>query len=169
MASTTGLISVEEYLRTDYEPNCEYLDGVLRRKTMPTYNHGMLEFRFCELIKALNLGYRGVPEQTLRLNETRYLIPDVAVQRLSELQRPYPTRPIALCIEILSPDDRFGEVLSKCEEYHAWGVPVCWLADPDRQECWMYEAGGRPQLVARNGILIAHEMEIKVSDVFAAL
>ena len=28
-APTLPLVSVEEYLRTSYEPNCEYIDGVL--------------------------------------------------------------------------------------------------------------------------------------------
>lgn len=38
-------------------------------------------------------------------------------------QDPYPTDLVLLCCEILSPEDRLGATLAKCEEYHAWGVP----------------------------------------------
>ena len=40
-AGTT--ISVEEYLHTNYEPACEYIDGVLRQKPMGTRKQGSLQ------------------------------------------------------------------------------------------------------------------------------
>ena len=43
---------------------------------------------------------------------------------------PYPTEPVLLCCEILSPEDRLGAMLAKSEEYHTWGVPFCWVIDP---------------------------------------
>src|SRR5580698_1605470 len=48
---TTGTaVSVEEYLRTSYEPNCEYIDGVLIQKPMPTTGHSRLQLRLGALI-----------------------------------------------------------------------------------------------------------------------
>lgn len=46
------------------------------------------------------------------LRGTKYLVPDIAVRRVSELHQPYPAKPIHLCIELLSPDDRFSEVIA---------------------------------------------------------
>lgn len=167
MASTSALVPVEEYLRTSYKPACEYLDGVLRQKPMPTYEHGKMQGRLVKLIDGLGIGYEAIPEQTVQLREGRYLVPDLAIQRLSEVQRPYPTKPLPLCIEIFSPDDRFSEVTAKCEEYHAWGVPVCWLVDSVRQQSWIYEANQVPREIHRDGVLTAGEIRVNAADLFA--
>jgi hypothetical protein len=29
---------------------------------------------------------------------------------------------VHLCVESLSPEDRIGAVIAKCEDYHDWGV-----------------------------------------------
>ena len=42
--TSTGLISVEEYLRLTTKPNCEYRDGVLYPKALATTSHGVLQF-----------------------------------------------------------------------------------------------------------------------------
>jgi Uma2 family endonuclease len=107
------------------------------------------------------------PELTVWLREHKSLIPDVAVQRLIELQEPYPTRPVHLCIEILSPEDRFGDVVVKCEDYHAWGVRFCWIIDPEEKQCWEYEAGSRPHQVSVDGQVTAQEIVLSMRDLFA--
>lgn len=58
------------------------------------------------------------------------------------IQSPYPTEPVLLGIEILSPTDRLGAVLAKCEQYNQWGVPFCWVVLPDKQTAWQYHADG---------------------------
>jgi len=61
-----------------------------------------------------------------------------------ELQSSYPTEPVLLCCEILSPEDRLGAMLGKCEEYHAWGVPFCWVIDPIKRNAWEYHSDAEP-------------------------
>jgi Uma2 family endonuclease len=63
------------------------------------------------------LGVLALPELTVRISPTRYLVPDVCVT--DDFPGPYPTEPVLLCCEILSPEDRLGAMLAKCEEYHA--------------------------------------------------
>jgi len=29
-----------------------------------------------------------------------------------------------------------SEMIAKCEEYHAWGAPFCWILDPQEQTAW---------------------------------
>lgn len=41
----TAVIPVDEYLRTTYEAACDYIDGVLRQKPMPAYEHSKMELR----------------------------------------------------------------------------------------------------------------------------
>jgi Uma2 family endonuclease len=167
VATSTTLIPVEEYLRTSYKPACDYIDGVLRQKSMPTYRHGKMELRASNLINEPETGFDATPEQTLFLRQGKYLVPDIAVQRVSELQQPYPTKPIHLCIEILSPEDRFSEVVVKCEDYHAWGVRFCWIIDPEEKVGWEYEAGSRPRQVPADGQITAQELSLSLKDLFA--
>ena len=167
MVDSTTLVTVEEYLAISEKPYFEYLDGVLRQKAMPTYDHGMMEWRLLSLINKPAARFTACPELTLRLRERRFLVPDVGVQRRSELQKPYPTKPIFLCIEILSPDDRLSDTIAKCEEYHAWGVPFCWIVDPEEKKCWEYHAGGQPNQISDDGHLTAQELSLSLADIFA--
>jgi len=167
MLDRTALISVEEYFAISEKPYFEYLDGVLRQKAWPTYEHGKMQMRLCNLIDQARLGLEALPELTLKVSERIYLIPDVAVVRVSEIENPYPTKPVSLCIEILSPDDRFSDTVAKCEEYHAWGVPFCWIVDPDGKQCWEYHAGDRPNQIADDGRLTAEKLCLSLTDIFA--
>lgn len=173
MAGTATLISVEEYLRTGYKPAREYIDGVLRPKTMPTFRHGNMELVVCNAINCFT-GFVATPELTVRIREGKYLVPDVAVQKLSELQEPYPLKPVHLCVEVMSPPEvmsptaRFSETVAKCEEYHAWGVPYCWIVDPESRQCWQYHAGGRPNQVSAEGQIAAGPITIGYTALFTS-
>ena len=91
--------------------------------------------------------------------------PDVVAALV--LQSPYPTEPVLLCCEILSPEDRLGAMLSKCEEYHAWGVPFCWVIDPVKRTAWEYHSGGEPTRVPAT--LRAGEISVPLEELFSAL
>jgi Uma2 family endonuclease len=97
--SSTTLVPVEEYLRYSEKPNCEYREGVLYPKPMPTTFHGLLEFMLVAMLR--KLGLQAAPEVTVRLSPTRYLVPDVIAAPV--LHSPYPTEAVLLCCEILSP------------------------------------------------------------------
>lgn len=142
--STAALVSVEEYLRISEKPNREYRDGVVYPKAMPTLFHALIQYRLMVLLE--KQGVWGLAEVTVRLSPSKYLVPDVSV--IPDLEGDYPTNPVPLCCEIFSPEDRLGSMLAKCEEYHAWGVPFCWVIDPVKRSAWEYHAGLDPLHVA---------------------
>jgi len=135
---------------------------------MPTYDHANTELIVCNLINRF-AGFRAVQEQTVRIRQGKFLVPDIAVQGLSELQRPYPEKPVYLCVEVKSPEDRFSDIVSKCDEYHAWGVKHCWIIDPDIKHCWQYDSGGRPNEVLTDGHLEAGPIILNHADIFESL
>jgi Uma2 family endonuclease len=161
--SATAIVSVEDYLRRTEKPYCEYLDGVLRPKSLATTLHGRVQFSVQVLLD--RQGVEALGEVHVRLSPTKYLIPDVIAA--PEIQSPYPTAPVLLCVEILSPEDRVGAMLAKCEEYHAWGVPFCWVIDPEKQIGWQYHAGGDPERVERTGTLIAGQLRVALEELFS--
>jgi Uma2 family endonuclease len=77
----------------------------------------------------------------MRLAADLYRIPDLAVFAGSRPQEPVPSRPPLVVIEIISPDDRYSQVLEKLAEYEEWGVPHIWVVDPHRRTLATYESG----------------------------
>jgi Uma2 family endonuclease len=161
--STTALMPVDEYLRLTEKPYCEYRDGAVSPKAFPTKFHAIIQRDLMTLLQSL--GVQVFPELTVRISPTRYLVPDVCVA--SDFPGPYPTEPVLLCCEILSPEDRLGAMLAKCEEYHAWGVPFCWVVDPVKRTAWEYHSASEPVRAA--DALRAGELSVNLEELFAAL
>jgi Uma2 family endonuclease len=163
--SSSTFLSVEDYLRRTEKPNCEYLDGVLQPKAMPATLHAWIQSILIQLLS--RQGKLSLAELTLRVGPTAFLVPDVAVVR--SLQFPYPTDPAELCVEILSPEDRLGAMLAKCERYHAWGVPFCWVIDPVKRVAWDYPLGGEPTRVDQTGSLQTGAVIVGLKELFDQL
>jgi Uma2 family endonuclease len=161
--STTALISVDEYLRLTGKPYCEYRDGAVSAKAMPTKLHSIVQYALLMLLRAQ--GVQPFPELTVRLSPTRFLLPDVTVAR--DFPGPYPTEPVLLCCEILSPEDRLAVVMAKCDEYHGWGVPFCWVVDPVSRSAWEYHAGSEPVRAAAS--LRAGDLSVSLEELFSAV
>lgn len=154
---------VEEYLRLTQKPYCEYRDGVVSPKAMPTKLHSIIQRVLIMLLE--KQGAEAFPELTVRISPTKYLVPDVSVA--GDFPGPYPTEPVLLCCEILSPEDRLGAMLGKCEEYHVWGVPFCWVIDPVKRTAWEYHSGAEPVRVTAT--LRAGELAVSLEELFSAL
>ena len=169
MPPTTTLMPVDEYLRLTCKPACEYRDGVLTQKAMPTLNHSLIQTRIGQLLLNDYPDFLTGSELHVRPRENRYLVPDVAVLRKDRIHPQYPTEPIHLCVEILSPDDRFGEVVTKCEEYLAWGVPMVWIIDPVNQTAWEFSPNRPMHEVLSGGSLTAPEIAIPLAEIFSVL
>jgi Uma2 family endonuclease len=166
--SASAFVPVEEYLRYSEKPNCAYKDGVLYPKAWPTKFHSIIQRVLMTLLE--KQGVQVFPELTVRISATHYLVPDVAVA--DDFPGPYPTEPVLLCCEILSPEDRLGalletSMLSKCEEYHAWGVPFCWVIDPVKRTAWEYHSTVEPVRVT--AALRAGELSVSLEELFSAL
>ena len=169
MSQTATLVPVEEYLRTSYKPACDYIDGVLRRKAMPTKKHSRLQGNAMTLVARDWPMYEALPELTVRIRERKYLVPDLAVMLRGDDGDPYPAEPVHLCVEILSPDDRLSAMAAKCEEYHAWGVAYTWILDPQERRAFQYDAGHGLAELPPDGVLRAGEIAIRCADIFPAL
>jgi len=163
LMSATATVSVEDYLRRTEKPYCEYVDGVLYPKAMPTKLHVLIQKILTRLLDAQ--GVESFAELHVRISPTKYLIPDVVAAAV--IQSPYPTEPVLLCVEILSPGDHIGAMLAKCEQYHAWGVPFCWVIDPEKQTAWQYHSGSDPEKIDRAGTLKAGELSVSLNELFS--
>jgi Uma2 family endonuclease len=160
------MISVEEYLANPSVPESEYIDGVLRPRTLPTLLHSIISYVLIVMLRAQ--GVRAYAEVSIRPSKTRFLIPDLVADR-QKIETPYPVKPVSLCIEILSPDDRLSSMLAKCEEFHEWGAPYCWVIDPVRQVAWEYHSTSVPAKIDRTGTLHAGDISVSMEELFTAV
>jgi Uma2 family endonuclease len=173
VTSTPLLVSVEEYITRFVEggekPTCEYVDGELIPKSMPTKKHSQVQVNIAVVIRARYADtLNPLSELSVRLRETQFYVPDLAIEDLAKPiqgRYPGPNDPVLLCVEIMSPPDRVGKLFGKCEEYHKWSVPYCWVIDPERQIAWEYfPADVEPRKVEQT--LTAGPIHLAFEDIF---
>lgn len=134
----TATLSVEKYLSTSFEWEPEYLHGELVERPMPNFIHG-----FIIALLAIRLRPYGYPSAGVRLRIASDLvrIPDLSFFVGTQPEARYPAEPPFATVEIISDDDRYRDVMDKCEEYRGWGVPNIWVIDPDLRKFYVYSAG----------------------------
>lgn len=153
--ATLTVVPVEEYLRTSYEPDMEYVNGQLMERHVGEYFHSRLQALTCSLLTSREeaKGFRVFTEQRVLVSaEPRYRIPDICVKALPHQETPILERP-DLVIEILSPDDRVADMLKKIGEYRDAGIPHIWLADPYERAVFAAGETGMREVVS--GVLEA--------------
>lgn len=167
MATTSAPVTVEEYLTMSFEPECEYVDGALIQKAMGTKDHSRLQTRLGHLLYRFEeTGLcQVVTEQSLRIRSSAVLIPDVCLLPPDNDEHGVVTTPALLCIEVLSPSDRFSYTVKKCDEYLHWGVPACWIFDPEDKKAWFYDAAGLHPVV-EDGILRVGSIELALKELW---
>jgi Uma2 family endonuclease len=131
MATSTA-VPVEEYLRTSFDPDMEYVDGQIVERHVGEYSHSRLQSMIIITLgsRERERRFRVFTEQrVLTKQDPRYRVPDICVKRLPHIKTPVLTNP-DLAIEIVSPDDSVPEMLEKVSEYLAAGIPHVWVVDP---------------------------------------
>jgi len=137
-------VPVEEYLRTSYDPDCEYVDGEVLERNVGEKNHSKIQARLVAflLAHAGEFGTFSLPEWRMCIAPGRYRIPDVLIVAGPEPDEKVLTTPPLVCVEILSPEDRVSRMQNKIAEYLAFGVRYVWVLDPETKEAFVYTSGG---------------------------
>lgn len=114
--------------------------------------HAHVESRFSGEVWGDNVGY-ALPHAPDTLRG-----PDVSFVRAGRLPKELPLRglfPIApdLAVEVLSPNDRYGELVEKLDDFFAAGTTLAWIVDPVRRHVECLTADGRRR-TAREGDML---------------
>jgi Uma2 family endonuclease len=164
MGTMTTAVPLDEYLHTVYEPDCDYVDGVLEERNVGQKVHSETQVELAAYFSSQKkrLKIRVATELRMQVSPTRVRIPDVTIvpfEDRDEIQ----VKPPLLCIEILSPDDRLGRLLKIVSEYLAFGVPMIWIIDPYEREAFVVTQENRlPQVVDE---LRWNDVILKLSDI----
>ncbi len=166
---STARAPVEEYEQTLalFERH-EFVHGCLIEKPKPTWKHSELQIWLGALLLRHTRGLAVASELHGKVAKTVWRIPDVAVQARSVAQREkHALAPLLLAIEILSPEDSFTELLDKMREYHSWGVPFCWLFDPENERAWTLHKDAKLDEVTSQEFIQAGEIQVSVPEIFS--
>ncbi len=166
-----SLIPVDEYLRTTYRPDCDYIDGHVIGRNAGERPHGRLQVILGALFLTHFDTWKLVPllAQRVQVSGSRYRVPDICVVRASDPADNIVMVPPLLCIEILSSEDRFSRLQERVNDFAGMGVANIWVLDPWERTAYYASTRGFTQpddgTLRVNGTPIA----IKLADIFAQL
>jgi Uma2 family endonuclease len=127
--ATSTLLSLLEYMKTNYRPDREYVDGELLERNVGKWEHARLQALLAAWFQSQEKTWsvKVATEQRVQVSPCRVRIPDVMLVP----RGPQPeviVQPPVLVVEILSPDDT--ETQSRSADYLRMGVPCVWIIDP---------------------------------------
>jgi Uma2 family endonuclease len=155
---TTELLTADELLRLNIpDKRTELIRGRLIVREPAGFRHGVVALnigrRIGEFVAARGLGVVVAAETGFKLasNPDTVRAPDagfVSSERLPDpLPKGYADFTLDLAVEVLSPDDRPGEVLAKVSDWLTSGVRLVWVLDPERRVARVYRGDGSESLV----------------------
>jgi|SRR5450432_1388552 len=161
------LVSVAEYLASVYEPDCDYLDGVLEDRNVGEKDHSKVQAALIAYFypRRKELGIQVFPELRVQVTPSRYRVVDLCITIGEPDEQIFTTAPF-LCIEVLSPDDRMSRALGVIADYLAMGVPFVWLINPRKRTAIIYTA--KESLAVTDGVLRTQNpnLEVPLADLF---
>jgi Uma2 family endonuclease len=165
------LVSVEEYLHTSYDPDCDYVDGEIVERYVGETDHSDCQGRIYAYFLNRSRQLRVYPliEERVQVSGARFRIPDVCVVLGPRPAEQILTTPPLICVEILSKDDRMSAMQERISDYLKFGVSYVWVVDPRTRRAWIYTKDGSHE--AKGGILRTENpaIELPLPEIFQAL
>ena len=168
MASRT-LISVEEYLRTSYRPDRDYIDGEVLERNVGETDHSWLQTMISAYLVARRAqwGITVLVEQRVQVTATHFRVPDICVVLGPKPTEQVLTKPPFICIEILSPEDRWPRIQQRIDDYLAMGVPYVWVLDPGTKTAYSATPAERTQQVTAGALKTQNpSVELPLVEIF---
>ena len=164
-----ALMTADELLHVHLpDKQVELVRGVLMVRELPNYRHGQVMARLSNALLtyagAHDLGDVLAGDSGFKLESDPDTVrgPDVAFIRRERVPHPAPVGFAAfapdLVVEVLSPNDRPGEVLAKVADWLSAGTLLVWVIDPERRTARVYRADGSQTLVAVDGALTGEDV-----------
>jgi Uma2 family endonuclease len=153
MAAAQPITTADQLFQAPDLGRCELLRGELIMMSPAGSEHGMIVAEIAgilrDFVKPRALGVVLGAETGFRVssNPDTVLAPDVAfiqTERVGgRLPKDYFPGAPDLAVEVLSPNDRAGEVLAKVQDWLNAGCMAVWVVDPKTQTVTVYDADHR--------------------------
>jgi Uma2 family endonuclease len=124
-----------------------------------------VSLRFGSFVEQHQLGVCGSAEWGFRLssNPDTVRAPDVGFVRAERISvggipEGYWSGAPDLAIEVLSPTDRFADLLVKVQEYLTAGTRLVWVIDPEARKAFIFRPSQAPEIVDADGELSGEDV-----------
>ncbi len=175
-------ITIEEFLQLpETEPASEFINGKIIQKPMPQGEHSQLQIDLCETINQIAKPQKiakAFPELRCVFGGLA-IVPDITVFRWERIPR-LPSGRIAnrfeiypdWAIEILSPDQKYKQVLAKLLHCAEYGTELGWLLDAEDESILVVDSDRRVRELKNSDrlpVLTGISLELNVQQVFSWL
>lgn len=171
IAAGERLVPVDEYLRTIYHPDCDFVDGRVEERNVGEFEHAGVQKMLLSLFwaKERAWGVNAIQECRLQISATRYRVPDVMVLRAEQVVHRIVREAPLLCIEVLSPEDTWKRLRGVLGDYLAMGVRHIWAFDPEERLAYRFDADGFHPVADAVMAVDGTEIRLVVAEVFSLL
>lgn len=169
LRSSEVYVPLEEYLRSTYDPDMDYVDGHLEERNLGDFDHADLQTALLTVLRqnARKWNVYVLGECRLQVKADRFRVPDIMVIARGEKPDRIVREAPLLCIEVLSPDDTIRRILFRVDDYAEMGVKNIWVLDPGTGRVFTAVNGERRWTEER--VLSVEGTEIRVNlDAIAA-
>jgi Uma2 family endonuclease len=166
------LMTMDEYLRTSFRPDCDFVDDHIEERHVGDLLHSLLQMEVAFWFRSRQQEWkvRTMPELRTRVSASRVRLPDVSVAHddgaIGERVR---SSALLIAIEILSPEDRLSRVLVRLEDYLKMGTAHIWLLDPEERIAFVYTDAGLKQVHTSRLEVAGTPIYMDLNEVFAGL
>jgi Uma2 family endonuclease len=138
--ATATKVPLEVYLRSsEYEPDAEYVDGVIEERPVGEFDHAAWQLAVLRyFLNCAEWKVKALPELRVQVSATRFRVPDVTVLRPDAPREQIITHPPLMVFEILSPEDTVTRMLVKLGDYAAMGIRGIFVIDPATDTYYIY-------------------------------
>ncbi len=126
-------VPVYLYRHTAYEPDAEYVDGMIEERAVGERDHAAWQMAVALWfsLHADEWNVAVLPELRVQTSETRFRVPDVAVLDADLPREPIATVAPLAVFEVLSPEDSHTRLMRKLHDYKRMGISAIWVIDPE--------------------------------------
>jgi len=152
VTTTEHITTAEQLLQASGLGRCELVRGELVMMTPAGFTHGRIAGRIAvrlgSYVETHALGVVTTAEAGFQIGHDPDTVraPDVAFVRAERVPADEPSGFYQgapdLAVEVLSPNDRAGDVVAKVRQWLAAGSAAVWVVDPDSRTVRVYRSDG---------------------------
>lgn len=184
MSVESALVTADEFeqIAAERDGLCELVCGEVLEMTRSGGTHGAVCGKISRFVgnwtdrSQLGIVITNDPGIVTRRNPDSVRGPDFYYAKWTTLPGGVPPKkwlnvPPELCVEVLSPSDRWVEVIEKIAEFLEFGVSEVWIGDPATQQLHVYKPDAPPVVLAGDDQLtsdILPGFQCRVGDMFTS-
>ncbi|UWZ86461.1 Uma2 family endonuclease [Occallatibacter riparius] len=132
MAAQPQPTPLEVYLSSTFEPDAEFVHGVIEERPTGEWNQANWQAAILEFFRTRRIEWniRAAAELRVQISADQFRVPDVTVLDRSHPVEQIVTHPPIAVFEILSPEDTLARMMIKLGDYEAMGIQTILLLDP---------------------------------------